>query len=193
MKYLKHIIVLLFVVIPLEIVGMIILPFVLLFVGKDKEQLPSLFRWFDNHETHLGVNGADDGLAGPPGYRLENGIYPYGEYNFFKNLWHRYYWLALRNPIYYFSYVVLGVNLSTLTEITSKEGDFGIGDKYRAGSYYLEVAVNGKSYFEYYLVYKYPLKKDKCFRFRIGWKLTSEDSHKQWVFTVTPWMNYTGE
>lgn len=73
----KHVFTYFIKVLPVELAGIIILPFVLPFVSKNSEKLPRAFRWWDNHEIHLDEYnkfGNIDGLMGPWYHRLDRGI-----------------------------------------------------------------------------------------------------------------------
>ena len=64
-----------FLVLPVEAAGAVLLPFILPFVPKGQEQLPRFARWFDNHESHLPNNKHTDidGLLGPTSERIKIG------------------------------------------------------------------------------------------------------------------------
>lgn len=105
---------------PLALLGMIILPFVLAFVPRHKETLPRAFRWFDNHEAHIGHlndNKDIDGLLGPTSERIKIGALNEDgtineSFGYLRLLWNRYRWIALRNPVYYFQHVVMGIRVT---------------------------------------------------------------------------------
>jgi len=204
MRYLKHVLTLLFISLPLQIVGIFLLPFVLPFVPKDTEVLPRWLRWFDNNHSHLNLRENPtiiDGLAGWPEYRRVRGIYPQAPYNFFKLLWGRYVWLAWRNPTNYFAYAVLGFTWPERVYIVSQSGDLGIGDFTRPGSYKTVIRdLDRNEYWEYYLIYKYKHIPGRCFRLRMGYKIGDpRDGHNyvgrqiQWVFAPSPLHSYKGE
>lgn len=125
---LKHV----FVTVPVIASGMVVLPFVLPFIRKESEQLPKAFRWYDNHEVHLkDINnlGDDiDGLMGPRKYRIKIGALRADgsdnpNFGYFKRLWHRYNWLAIRNPAYYFQHAVVGHRMTYSVIVTSEHSD----------------------------------------------------------------------
>jgi hypothetical protein len=113
MKYLKHLIVLLFIKLPVQLAGAVILAIYLPFHDwvrpksvsiTHNETLPKILRWFDNAGVY--ENGGvfeeykTDGLSGGPSYRA---------------LWKkpegvlaRYTWLAWRNAVNYFQMFTLG-------------------------------------------------------------------------------------
>ena len=100
MKFIKHFLIFFFVKLPIQLLGIPILAVLLLFIPKNVEYLPRLFRWWDNHERYTSGNKNDDGLSGPD-YIRDKWRNPTG--------WMaRFNWLALRNPANYFQYCILG-------------------------------------------------------------------------------------
>ena len=199
MRLFKHILMLLLVVLPIQLLGMVILLLVLPFVPTDREILPKMFRWFDNAEIPLGIGSKDDGLAGPAYYRgpylfsLRKLPYPIALFIV------RYTWLALRNPINYFQHKVVGVHITHLFTANLSKYDEGVGNKEgdHEGTSYLEINMDNKTIWELYIVKKYKWLPNKCFRLRIGWALDKPSectigSYKRWVFTITPFMSYEG-
>lgn len=157
---------------------------VLLFVPKDKEYLPSAFRWWDNHERYFPGNQSDDGLSGPPEIR-QKWSNPTG--------WlARFNWLALRNPANYFQHRVLGRVRSSMYDRVKVFGDLRVGthEWNTRGYYYQEVLNDSEKLWELYIVK--PIYKKWHFRLRAGWKLGGEYSTRevgqslQWVFAITP-------
>ena len=178
---LKHILILLLVKLPLQILGLPILAIALLFVPRDKEVLPKFLRWFDNYELHLRDDG-DDGLSGP---------------HYIRSKWKdptgwlaRFNWLALRNPVNYFQYKVLG--FKTEGDWAAKVENPNVGThSYNVRGVRKTELTNGdgKKYWEYYAVI--PLLKSWHFRARLGYKIGDitdlhDDEWVQWVFSVTP-------
>src|SRR5690606_22399774 len=104
----------------------------------------------------------------------------------------RFHWLAIRNPINYFQYKVLGRELSVNNSIKKIKGDLKVGthDWNTRGYYYQEVENDGETLWELYVVY--PLFKNYHFRLRMGWKIggyfsrRSPGEHMQWVLAITP-------
>lgn len=174
---------------PLTILGILILPLVLVFVPKNVEVLPKVFRWFDNYSTHDNLFGhTRDGLSGDQPYR-ERRIKE-GHTNLF---WERYYWLALRNPINYFSVEYLGKDKVHVREVhgnpyTSDQGESGWVYKWGYD-------IDNSKLEEFYFVYAYKLfSKNLCVRARFGYKLAqwkgSISTTSGFVFTINPVMPY---
>jgi hypothetical protein len=181
---LKHFLTLLFVKLPVQVAGIPILAVVLLFGPRDKEYLPSAFRWWDNHERYFDGNKSDDGLSGP---------------DYIRNKWSdptgwlaRFNWLALRNPANYFQHRVLGRTANVFLERVKVKGDLKVGthDWNTRGYYYQEVLNGHEKLWELYIVQ--PIYKKWHFRFRAGWKIGGYFSKRdpgdslQWVFAITP-------
>lgn len=191
-----HTIKLLFIKIPMQILGMIILAPVLLFIPKDREHLPRVLRWFDNADYYRKPKGSlIDGLSGDPGFRAQ--------YKDPTAWWPRYYWLAIRNPINYFQYYKLGkaYNLEDVNMIW-KTGNRYTSDWIRDksipndGLFQAEVTISGKVYWELYWVYNW--SDDRCLRLRLGWKINqvpekiledqvTESRHFQFTFNLHPY------
>lgn len=190
----------------LELAGILILPFVLAFMPRntipDEEKLPKILRWLDNHEVYLPDQHSDiDGWMGPTSERIKIGYLENRGFNlvinkdfgFWKTLWYRYRWIGLRNRAYYFKYKVCGFKFEKYTSVwfkhDAKKGEniWYVGDKegYRKG-YYLNVFKIGNStFFELYLVYRYPFWKSRGLRLRIGWKLRNPQDTS--LGEVVPW------
>lgn len=181
---LKHFLTLLFIKLPVQLAGIPILAVLLLFVPKDREYLPKLFRWWDNHERYFEGNKSDDGLSGP---------------DYIRNTWAqpcgwlaRFTWLALRNPANYFQYQVLGRIRHAQYDIIKAEGDLNVGThEWNTRGYYYQEVLNGREkLWELYIVY--PLYRQWHFRLRAGWKVGGAFSKRepgdslQWVFAITP-------
>lgn len=200
MKFIKHLLVFFFIKLPVQLIGIPILAVLLLFIPKDVEYLPRLFRWWDNHERYTSGNKSDDGLSGPD-YIRDKWRNPTG--------WlARFNWLALRNPANYFQYFVLGAEKHSHYEKLKQVGAYfnDVGElKYdpisscmmvgthtwnTRGWYYQEVLNGDDKLWEFYMVW--PLYKKWHFRLRAGWKLGGFYSNKntgdgiQWVLAVTP-------
>jgi len=185
MKILKHTLVYLLIVLPLELLGMIILPIVLIFISKDAVHLPFLFRWWDNHEYYLRNNGSLDdldGLSGPKYHRIREGI---EGATGLKLLWARYKWLALRNALNYFQYKYLGLTWDDDYTIISKHGENDVDDV-NPGTYKVVVKIKGKEYWEHYSYTDVPFT-NRTIRIRMGWKIGTVSSKRhgqpiQWTF-----------
>ena len=159
----------------LQLSGIVILPFVLLFVPKSKEVLPDAFAWFDNHEIRLKQGSMDDGLAGPAYYR-DDMVKKYGLYLT------RYIWLAFRNPVNYFQYSVLGflVDRTTKFDVTKYGPQVGNQEGDKAGlSVLVATDSDGESTADIYYVVK--LTKARCLRIRIGHKLKDPSETKPYI------------
>lgn len=187
LSFLKTIGIYLFVCLPLELLGMVVLPVVLPFIPANQEVLPKYLRWFDNASTYVGfVYPAGDGLSGDVAYREMRKAE--GHTNLF---WERYYWLALRNPINYFSVVVLGSKgiFQTIEVYGDPETDHGKHD-----GFCVSVAVDqlsGKKVIQVYYVKTYNLfGLHKTFWIRWGNKIGQHigDTWVQanYVFSLNP-------
>ena len=200
MRFIKHLLTFFFIKLPVQLAGIPILAILLLVVPRDREYLPRMFRWWDNHERYFEGNKSDDGLSGP---------------DYIRNKWRnptgwlaRFYWLALRNPANYFQYAYLGrirntpyrtmrVRGCVFQEDGSKNRtnpqkllSVGTHTWNRRGYYYQEVINGAETLWELYMVW--PLYKKWHFRLRMGWKLGGIYSQKkegdgiQWVLAITP-------
>ena len=186
----------LFIKIPMQLLGMIVLAPLLLFIPRDKEYLPKYFKWFDNADYYRKPKGSQiDGLSGDPGYR-----------NQFKDptgWWARYCWLALRNPINYFQYYKLGVayELGNISDISYSGNRFTSdwirkGGSNNSGLFVAEVRIRNRTYWELYWVFNW--SDDRCLRLRLGWKINQvpeksiydqvvENRHFQFTFNLHPY------
>lgn len=179
------------VTIPLQLVGILMLPFILPFISKDSETLPSIFRWFDNAEIPLGIGSQDDGLAGPKYYR-DPAIASYKKFlfsDYLALLLCRYIWLAFRNPINYFQYKVIGICIPKEGIEVVQLGNPRIGNKSGdvSGVSHLIIKISNKTYYDYYKVIK--LWSGRCLRIRLGHKLDKPEEctpgqYKQFVCTL---------
>ena len=216
-RILQQILVLVCIKLPVQLIGIPIVALELLFHLKDKRLNNCLdqrlfFKWFDNGDDR----DRKYGLNGDLGYQASTHNLSIDSY---KKLlksgarltkWHlykmRFIWLALRNPINYFQYRVLGVKSSRINkaiyydDIPTQENE--IGDWHKPGIRQREVTDTSGHIFawEYYIVYQYPFKKDKCFRARIGHKLGHRPKDEavgrdyiQWVCSIQPWKSYKGK
>ncbi len=174
-RLLKHSLILLCVLLPLEVVGwLVLLPVIyfnqhrLIYGGSIK--LPKLFRWFDNADIY------EEFGRNPITYFKD--VVPSG-------VWYRYYWLAFRNPLNYFGYKVLGWK-ADINIPGSAVGDSS-GD--HAGIFRI---THIPPVYEYYLIHKW--SATKCLRFRLGWKLQNTKCGEwcQWVLVFQPYRSYGG-
>ena len=202
LKAVKQLFTLVFIIGPLDLLGIVILPFVLVFLKRDALQLPKLFRFFDNYESYYMDHGSTalDGLSGPNYYRERNSIDLEND-PWYKIVWYRYNWLALRNPTNYFQYMYLGakINYSNTEEYKYLLKDLeGNEKKYWEHDIHIHGGVekitvrlkNGKFYFGYYKIIPYG-KNGKGLRIRVGhkiqeWPKLEKRPRTQWVFTINP-------
>ncbi len=178
LRFLKCLFILLCVCLPLEILGWIVLiPGVALTRGLKLN--PSL-KWFDSADSYVGRDVS-----------VYQAVVESGKAN-------QYFWLAFRNPINYFGYVVLGVcpktSVQPLGETISSPP---VGDTSKAGYYHAEALIDGKKVYEYYVIYRYALFPNKCFRFRFGHKIGQLSELQlgcwvQFVCCIQPFKDYTG-
>lgn len=199
----KHLLTLISIKLPLQIVSIPILAIALLFYLKDKrckgdlhdQRLPDFLKWLDNGD----VLDRAYGLNGDLGYQLK--------YSNLESPWTLYImrlnWLAFRNPINYFQYHKLGIqqeDIEDLIYISERATFIGeeVGDWSSPGVREVDILLTtGKTAFERYWIYQYPFWPTKCFRARIGWKFSNiskidRAKHFQWVFTVQPIKDYRG-
>lgn len=169
-----NILMLVFVSLPLELLGIIILLPVVYWnqrklLSGGSCQLPYILRWFDCADIYS---------------KFKRDPFTYFARVIPNGVLYRYYWLALRNPCNYFGYNVLGFR-SDLDIPSTDIGDMTGG---QPGLH----TVESQGRYEYYLIYKWNDKK--CFRFRMGWKLsdTKTGDFVQRVFVVQPYKDYFG-
>ncbi len=173
----------LFISLPLQLIGSVVLLMYLPIQRKlypKLEMLPIFLRWFDNADMYIGRNTEtyETVYEGP-----------------FLN---HYTWLAWRNPINYFSYVYLSVQvLGKIDVIYSNDLEGNIGDSTgdSSGFRYTELIVNGQTIYEYYCIHKW--SSTTCLRFRIGYKIGALESNSpndyiQEVFVIAPYKSYKG-
>lgn len=164
-------------------------------------QLPIVFRWFDNADIYPEFN-RDSST-----YRQ---IYAQGWFI-------QYCWLAWRNPLNYFGYKILGTEIkeigSVLADVVEvsyndsmailvadklKHAEIGDATDQVPGYHFVEVMINDQLYYEYYYIKKYTFfGTPKCFRFRLGSKITDPKtlqlgSYLQQVFVISPFHSYSG-
>lgn len=219
------------IILPLTIIGWFLVPIGLLFRLNDtrhgfspdlkSQRLPKLLKWFDvgdERDQKYGLNG-DLGyqceqykkISGSLVYKnssIYNHIFTGGQLDFTK--WQLYRlrckWLAFRNPLNAFKYTIMGYKVQydeqySVYHRQSANGlevtDWANGE---SGSFYCEL---NTGVWEYYLVYQYPFKKDKCLRVRMGHKVGQffEESLQDgtvrstlsWACTLQPWKTYRGK
>lgn len=180
LRFIKALFILFAITLPLEILGLVLVPLGLIF--QRHYRLPTILKWFDNADVWLGRNSETYELVVNTGSFLE-----------------KYHWLALRNPINYFGYAVLGVKQDTLRSRVQIEGDIRVGDGAEnvPGFLYQEFYDfdNNKDIYEYYYIHKW--SATKCFRFRMGHKIgrtvLGDVSAIQYVFVIQPYKDYHGQ
>lgn len=189
MLYIKHLLVLLFVVVPLLLLAPFITAIALCFTKPEDNQLPRFARWFDNHD-HEG-----DGLNGYYKWKIDHPNY--------TSRYVRWLWL-LRNPINTFGYEVLGRQYPSdyrRQEVRRYQTKLDttitkIGNNDRAGLRYTELYDQSENIiWELYYVHSYG--NGNCMRIRIGWKIgepleTAPGEHMQWCFVVSPYVAFRG-
>lgn len=185
-RFIDNLLMLLFCTLPLQLVGMIVLLIIVPTLSRSVSKLPDWLAWFDNAENiYLDENDPDrDGLSGPSYYRrddlgIANAEGPFDgndDIALFRLWWNRYNWLALRNPINYFQYEILGAKIDEDDVVIIKGTDT---------NHYAEVITQDDLYYEYYVTK--PWLFGFIFRFRMGWKITSTYRPiQQSVFIINP-------
>lgn len=180
LRLIKHLSILVLVSIPLQLLGIIILlPVVVYCHYTCNTKLPKCIAWFDSFDLY---SDRDKSVYLQV---IESGILK------------RYIWLAFRNPLNYFGYKVLGIQVG---DIPLKQlyyhGDRNVGDGSYPGFYSQEVEINGHSYYEYYLIVLW--SPTKCLRFRMGYKIGTlttnpPGSYIQQVCVLQPYKDYWGK
>ena len=178
----------------LQIPGSIILGIYFLINPHVTLSLPYWLRWFDGADQYFGRDTTvyDKVMKG--------------------SAWDKYVWLSWRNPLNYFGYRYLGIDLPqkviiicdkterapVLDSRTANETmQIGDGINKCPGTYFVEIECNSKIYWEYYRIIKYSLLgQQKCIRLRFGWKIGQdrpiESGYCQWVFVISPYHSYDG-
>ena len=177
-----HILILLLVCIPLELIGCIVLLPVVYYQGGVFTQLPRIIRWFDNADQFIGRDTSTYQAVAESGW------------------WNRYLWLAFRNPSNYFGYTVLGHKVKEKLSLVSYDADTAslpIGDRVgeNPGTEYTVVNDAGTEVWQYHKIIKW--SDTKCARFLIGWKIFDIEKNEvgsiiQWACTIQPYKDYTG-
>ncbi len=177
-----------FIYIPVLLAGFIILAVALPFIGREKTELPRFLRWFDTFDPKEKLWGAmhysnplrvDDIPKDPRGFMA------------------RYNWLAIRNPINYFQYKVLG-EVWNDGWLYASEGPSNVGDNEGHIGGKRVIIAGTKPIYEYYSVRPYRLLgRDLCVRTRIGHKIGNPEDRKegdvmQFVVSWSPIHPYRG-
>jgi len=197
LRFIRWLLTWLLILLPLQLIGAVLLllylPVHRALVRRGLSQsikLPFLLRWFDNADLYVG---------------RDTSVYLS---KFGDAFWTHYTWLAFRNPLNYFGYVVLGFVagdrvLTTFSKFPSinlradqEHCEIGDGSDDVPGLFTAELENNDKTYFEYYYIKKYNFfGTTKCIRVRIGHKIgsnTKPGQHCQWVFVISPFHSYDG-
>src|SRR6185503_19026858 len=154
-RLLYHIAIFFMVLLPLEIIGWLVLLPVCKYQGTNtnhlSQRLPACLKWFDNADYYVDRDTSTYDAVCQSGW------------------WNRYCWLAWRNPINYFGYVVLGLRVIEPLVLIDKIGNQSVSDNGTTGLYYAEYEMDSKVYYEYYYIHKW--SATKCLRFRMGHKI----------------------
>lgn len=183
MNIIKHLLLFLLVILPLQLIGaLLIIPSCILQEPTALIPLPKFLKWFDNADQYVGRNT-----------QTYMAVYASGK-------WARYCWLAWRNPLNYFGYTILGIEIDqSLKVLDDSPKDIDIGDTTHSGTYTGLISLGNKQYWELYKIIPYSLFGNKlCLRIRLGWKLEHTSDLKvgqrcEWVFVISPFHAYTGE
>lgn len=181
-RFIKHLVILLLISLPLQVVGIFLIPFGIMF-SRGELKLPAAFKWFDSADAWVGRNT-----------ETYQGIVNQGS-------WARYKWLAFRNPCNYFGYAVLGFVVDGPVFIIRYTGEEkqGVGDSAGDGEglriVEIQPMLTGKVYYEYYYIKKFGV--GKCFRFRLGYKIGNpkeliQDTAVEQVLVLQPYKSYSG-
>ena len=180
-RLIKHLGILLFISLPLELAGIFILSIVVPYVSlKGQEKLPRAFKWFDSFDLY---SDRDRSV-----YRSIIAQGPFKQYC----------WLALRNPLNYFGYVVLGFKFNRGELYYYGQGDINVGDSAGKGPGLLIMELRNRTTetteaYEYYFIHRW--SATKCFRFRLGYKigLSNQDGmYIQQVLVCQLYKSYSG-
>jgi len=171
-----------------SILNLILAPIVVLFASEDG-WLPRWLWWFQT---------PDNPLDGDYGWITEHRRYKI-EKNKFQRWINRTFWLY-RNAMYGLDIDVLGCTIQAGFE-------YNVIGSETIGNFPLEEGLvkryltnpDGTRYFQWYFIYGWPastpfLKKSRCVRINLGWKLWGEKTpglRKQLVFSFNPLMRCT--
>ncbi len=179
-RFINHMFIFLFVCLPLMLLGIPMVAIGLSLIYNSDLKLPWFCRWWDNADLYTARNTTS-----------------YKEICL-RGKWTRYCWLAFRNPMNYFDYAYLGLKWfgnEVYTHYDPKNND--VGDGTRSGFKYIEVVHGREVYYEYYLIYQFPFWPEKCFRYRMGWKIGDNNNKpftiSQWCLVIAPFFPYTGK
>lgn len=160
---------------PLQLIGMIVL--LPLCAFYDIGKLPRVFRYFDSADPFVGRDTSVIDLL--------NTVPALSPYYVINPYWTKYNWLAIRNPLNYFQYSVLGFQF-TGKEQMSISGDPNVGDNTGKVPGFKHIEMDDGHY-EYLLVKR--IGQKACIYIRIGHKIGKDDNKAgdwcQKVFTVS--------
>ena len=150
----------------INVLSLVLAPFIayISLGNSGTKQVPAYLAWFMTHDNT--IDGDEGHLARWPGDT---------KWIRFKR---RVAWLW-RNKGYTFDYDVCGEKIKH--DIMSY-GDTGTTDHGQAGWLF---QFDSEYTWEFYLIYRYPFKQDKCLRIRFGWKIDEgkEDDTKAMLAT----------
>ena len=156
---------------PLMLLGYLVIPIALKY--EQDNHLPWWAEWCWGNKDH-GNDG--EGFWAPR---------TVGWSRFSRCFW----WLVVRNPTFNWSKYIIGYRsngLQRVIEATARPDD--IGDKKGPGFYYIR---EGWVWDIYWIK---PYSKNRCIRFRCGWKIEGKDAGEvaQFVFAPNPFHPYSG-
>lgn len=183
---------------PVQLIGYLVVPLVLLGKLSDRrttgdlkdQRLPKWAKWWDVGDEY----DIQYGLNGDLGYQANNNINT--DSSRLKIYWCRLKWLAFRNPANYFKYHILGAKADANVMINhiSPTPTIEIGDWSNEGWRIVETSIGN----EYYIVKRYKRWPNKCFRARLGLKLghqgeaLNERTQISFVCSIIPVKTYRG-
>lgn len=156
----------------LQLPGTLILLIVCAFYDIGK--LPKYLRWYDSADPFIGRDISVITRINTEGY------------------WSKYCWLAWRNPVNYFGYVVQGYLFKGVEKYTIKE-NLNVGDSTEDVPG-LKIIELDTGIYEYAYIHKW--SQTTCLRLRFGWKI-GDLSNKpgfyiQRCFVIQPYKSYSG-
>lgn len=187
-RFIKHLSILLFLSIPLQLVSVLVLICIVPFTTKASgiSLLPKYLKWFDNADYYVGRDYTAYTAVCESGWKA------------------RYIYLVWTNPTNYFGYVVLGFKISQSITFTESNQPIStlqttpVGDTTNPGYMHIEYNIDNSVRYEYYYIKAYKIfGQERCFRMRIGHKLglptemNIGDQIEQ-VFVISPFHSYTG-
>lgn len=167
----------------MDLAGLFVVP-VAIICGGINNRLPKWASWWDNDRE-------------PFGDVLRRHEFDCAD-TWFGMLWHRWNWLALRNPSNNFGYNVVGFK-QTDTIVYLRTGNPNTSDQGEGGHKFIRAidrATGRLVAFEFYAVLPYG---SRCLRLRLGWKidhnmhpglLVTDGSPAQLANVINPFMPY---